>query len=219
MAVIPRTTDSTIFLEKNSNDSLEGSLGDDRLQGGFQNDSLDGNSGDDRLQGGFHDDSLDGNSGDDRLQGGFHDDSLDGGSGDDSLQGDYHDDVLYGGSGDDLLDGGFHDDMLYGGSGNDSLSGESGYDTLVGGDGADNFVFTYLNDVDIIADFNAEQGDKIIFDAATKISEIADITVHVGVSHNNTAELEPVTSLYVDGTRIIEFDRVVSLQVENFEFV
>ena len=164
------------------------------------------------------DDFLEGNSGDDRLQGGYYDDSLEGNSGDDSLEGGYHNDMLYGGSGDDLLDGGYHDDLLDGGSGNDSLYGGSGYDTLIGGDGADSFIFTYLNAVDLITDFNAEQGDKIIFDAA-KVSEIADITVHIGASYNNASELEPITSLYVDDIRIVEFDRVVSLKVEDFEFI
>ena len=195
------TTDSDIFLGENGRDLLEG------------------NSGDDILQGGNHNDSLEGDSGDDLLQGGNHDDLLDGGSGDDLLYGGHHNDILRGDSGDDLLRGGHHNDLLDGGSGNDSLEGSVGQDTLIGGDGADKFIFTSIDSVDVITDFDSDAGDKIVFDADTGVTEIEQLTVHVGVSYNHTSESERVTSLYVDGERFMEFDRVVSLQVEDFEFI
>ena len=196
------TTDSDTLLGKNGDDSLEG------------------NSGDDTVIGGNHDDLLNGDSGDDTVIGGNHDDFLNGGSGDDLLNGGYHDDILYGDSGDDFLNGGYHDDLLNGDSGNDSLNGGIGQDTLVGGDGADNFIFTSLQSYDVIADFDSSQGDKIVFDnATTGVAEISDLTVHLGLSYENTSEFNRVTSLYVDGERIIEFDDVISLGIKDFEFV
>ena len=160
-----------------------------------------------------------GTTGSDFLLGENGDDFLDGGAGDDLVTGGYHDDSLDGGSGDDFLQGGNHDDLLDGGSGNDSLEGGVGLDTLIGGDGADKFIFTSLDSVDLITDFNSQQGDQIIFDSATGVTGVEDLTVHIGASYHHTSEPNKVTSLYVDGARIIEFDGVVSLQVEDFEFV
>ncbi|MCC0179293.1 hypothetical protein I4641_20220 [Waterburya agarophytonicola K14] len=166
------------------------------------------------------DNFLAGNAGDDILEGGNHDDILDGGSGDDILEGGNHDDILDGGSGDDILEGGNHNDILAGGSGNDSLMGEVGRDSLTGGDGADSFIFTSLNSFDIITDFNSSQGDQIIFDSeSTGVAEIEDLTVHLGIGYLNNSEFNRVTSLYVDGERVIEFDTVISLEVEDFEFI
>jgi Ca2+-binding RTX toxin-like protein len=73
-----------------------------------------------------------------------------------------------GGNGQDRLDGGFGDDSLMGGTGHDVLRGQAGddrlaggwgRDKLVGGGGADEFVFTRGRDV--IADFDAGEGDTI----------------------------------------------------------
>jgi Ca2+-binding RTX toxin-like protein len=192
----------------------------DKLLGDDSNDSLEGNAGDDIISGGSHDDSLVGDTGDDRIYGGDHDDLLEGGSGDDFLQGGNQNDILQGNSGDDLLRGGSHDDLLNGGSGNDSLNGSVGQDTLVGSDGANNFIFTSLDSFDVIIDFDANRGDKIIFDSAsTGVAEISDLIVHAGVSYNNTGESNRTTSLYVDGEKVVEFDSSVFLQVEDFEFV
>lgn len=196
-----------------------GTSDSDAFFGENGDDFFDGVSGDDIIIGGYHDDSLHGGSGDDFLTGGYHDDTLHGGSGDDLLRGGYHDDVLFGDSGDDLLLGGNHNDFLDGGSGNDSLEGGTGQDTLVGGEGADTFIFNSLESVDVIGDFDQEQGDKIVFDSATGITEIGNLTVHVGASYQDGSELDKVTSLYVGEVRIIEFDRIVSLQAEDFRFI
>ena len=57
--------------------------------------------------------------------------------------------------------GGADNDRLYGGDGNDHLAGQQGADVLFGGTGADIFYFgalsdSTLNEVDIIADFEAQ---------------------------------------------------------------
>lgn len=194
------TSDSDALVGQNSSNLIVGDAGDDTIVGGDSQDSLTGGSGDDTIIGGKRDDSLTGGSGDDLLNGGRDQDNLIGDSGDDTIIGGHHDDSLIGGSGNDLLDGGI------------------GYDTLLGGDGADSFFFTDLSGLDIIADFDSSQGDKIIFDtASTGIAQVSDFTVHLGYS-NATDNLK-VTSLYVDNERVIEFNRVVVLEIENFEFV
>ena len=200
--------------------TLNGTTSNDNLFGSNGEDFIAGNSGDDKLIGGYRDDSLNGDSGDDLLNGGYHDDSLNGDSGDDLLNGGYHDDSLNGDSGDDLLLGGNHDDVLDGGSGNDTLNGGIGEDTLTGGDGSDRFIFNSLDSLDTITDFDSSQGDRIVFDtAATGVANVSDLTVSVGSRYNHSSELDRVTSIYVDGEKIIEFDNLVTLQIEDFEFI
>lgn len=65
-----------------------------------------------------------------------------------------------------LMDGGAGADRLIGGNGNDTLIGGAGRDTLTGGRGADRFEFHAgdSRDGDIITDFNAAEGDRIVFD-------------------------------------------------------
>ena len=71
-----------------------------------------------------------------------------------------------------------------------------------------------------MSDFDASQGDKIVFDTATTgIAKAEDLTVSIGSSSSDMLELSRVTSLYFEGERIVEFDGLVSLQVEDFEFI
>ncbi|MFZ7179522.1 Ig-like domain-containing protein [Avibacterium avium] len=62
--------------------------------------------------------------------------------------------------GNDIIDGGAGDDIIIGGGGND---------TLTGGDGADKFVYNLQggNGNDTIVDFNAAEGDKLVFTGVT----------------------------------------------------
>jgi Ca2+-binding RTX toxin-like protein len=62
--------------------------------------------------------------------------------------------TLVGSSGTDLIDGGAGNDVIIGGVGND---------TLTGGKGADTFVFGDRSQYDTITDFNAAEGDTIVF--------------------------------------------------------
>lgn len=63
--------------------------------------------------------------------------------------------TLNGSSGTDIINGGAGDDIINGGVGND---------TLTGGRGADTFVFGERSGFDVITDFNAAEGDRIVFD-------------------------------------------------------
>ena len=54
-------------------------------------------------------------------------------------------------------------DVINGGAGNDVIDGGAGTDYLTGGKGADTFVFHDHSQYDIITDFNAAEGDTIVF--------------------------------------------------------
>jgi Hemolysin-type calcium-binding repeat (2 copies). len=73
-----------------------------------------------------------------------------------------------------VLDGGDGNDTLYGGDGNDRLIGADGDDYLNGGSGADLFVFSWGNGQDIISDFNAAQGDRIVLATGQSYSVTAN---------------------------------------------
>lgn len=68
---------------------------------------------------------------------------------------------MLGGNGNDRLIGAQGDDVLMGGRGNDVLAGGLGDDDLIGGHGADRFVVGQGKDV--ITDFNAAAGDRLVF--------------------------------------------------------
>jgi Ca2+-binding RTX toxin-like protein len=98
-----------------SDDSLEGTGGDDvayllggndTYGGGGGNDSIYGGSGNDNLNGGTGSDLVDGGSGADTAAGGDGDDTLLGRGGGDKLKGGGGTDTLKGGGGNDVLDGG-----------------------------------------------------------------------------------------------------------------
>ena len=107
------------------------------IQGTNGNDNLNGGSGRDLIFAYDGDDKLTGGSGIDCLVGGPGDDKLIGGSGSDVLIGDDGNDVLKGDSGNDNLFGGADNDDLRGNSGADLLEGESGTDQAKGDSGTD----------------------------------------------------------------------------------
>jgi Ca2+-binding RTX toxin-like protein len=67
----------------------------------------------------------------------------------------------------DVLAGSFGIDMIEGGRGNDSLDGGAGNDTLVGGVGADTFILRSGGGNDVVSDFDAASGDRVMFDFGT----------------------------------------------------
>tara|TARA_R110002094_G_scaffold103811_2_gene103326 strand:+ start:1862 stop:4084 length:2223 start_codon:yes stop_codon:yes gene_type:complete len=85
---------------------------------------LEGTEGNNSLQGGADDDVMEGKGGNDSLYGGAGNDTLIGGSGSDSLYGEAGDDLILI-SGDD-----FYADRVYGGSGYDVIQGGSGDDAI-----------------------------------------------------------------------------------------
>ena len=101
-------------------------------EGGSKNDHIDGSDGDD---------VIDGKGGNDHLKGGDGDDTLRGGEGNDKLQGGDGDDVLQAGAGNDKLEGGDGNDTFVAGEGNDRIDGGEGSDTYTADifDGSDYF--------------------------------------------------------------------------------
>jgi Ca2+-binding RTX toxin-like protein len=130
------------------NEVMMGSFGDDRITGSNGSDIIIGLLGSDTLRGRGGDDKLQGNEDVDRLYGEI---------GNDLLQGGMASDQLYGGEGEDILAGGIGDDFLIGEQGNDKLYGGVDDDILQGSEGAD--YFDCGDGVDIVIDFNIEEGD------------------------------------------------------------
>ncbi|WP_394700966.1 Ig-like domain-containing protein [uncultured Cohaesibacter sp.] len=137
---------TTMTLSLLDGELVEGTAGNDVMEGTIQGDLLLGLGGDDEItglpgadyiDGGDDDDTLHGEAGDDVLIGGAGDDYLYGEGGDDELTSGDGIDRLYGGDGVDHLTGGEGNDTLDGGDGNDVLLGEAGNDTLSGGNGND----------------------------------------------------------------------------------
>jgi len=166
------------FVFFSEDETLDGTDGDDSLEGQIGNDTIYGADGDDTLDGGVDADSVYGGLGTDTLYGGANDDILTGGSGDDTLYGGGGiDTVSYadapgpvvvdlgagtasGGDGSDGLSGfeivvgSEFNDTITGASGNETLFGAGGNDTLTGGAGND------------VLDGGTGTGDVAIFSAA-----------------------------------------------------
>ncbi len=119
------------------NDLIRGLAGDDFLEGGAGNDTLLGGEDNDNLAGENGDDVLQGETGDDFLEGGTGNDTIGGADGNDSLFGGDGNDILSGGDDRDTIEGSLGDDILSGGRGRDSLFGGNGNDTLKGNPGND----------------------------------------------------------------------------------
>src|SRR5262245_14054960 len=71
--------------------------------------------------------------------------------------------VLNGSSGADIIDGG---------GGNDVIDGGAGTDYLTGGRGADTFIFHPHSQYDVITDYNAAEGDRIVFGTDASASQV-----------------------------------------------
>ncbi|GAB3479560.1 calcium-binding protein [Azotobacter salinestris] len=85
MATINGTTGNDTLEGTGDNDTLNGQQGNDTLSGGAGNDTLNGQQGSDTLHGEAGDDTLQGQQGDDHLHGGEGNDILTGGTGTDTF--------------------------------------------------------------------------------------------------------------------------------------
>jgi Ca2+-binding RTX toxin-like protein len=154
--------------------SLDGGVGNDSILGGSGQDSVRGLDDNDSIDGGGGNDDLNGNKGDDTVHGGQGADFVRGGQGNDLVYGDDGEDVhvngnigndtVHGGNGNDTVFGGQGDDQVFGDDGNDYLSGDLGNDTLTGGQGADSFRLGFNGGHDVVTDFNAAEGDRVLVD-------------------------------------------------------
>jgi Ca2+-binding RTX toxin-like protein len=117
---------------------INGTSGNNVLNGTTSADEINGFGGHDQLFGGRHDDTLNGGDGNDTLDGGSGNDFLNGGTGADTLNG---------GNGNDQLNGEAGADTLNGGDDFDRLDGGTGADTMNGGDGSDIYIVDHVGDV------------------------------------------------------------------------
>ena len=142
-----RGTDAGEFLNgTNGDDEIDGEGGNDFILGRRGDDIIRGGAGNDFILAGRGDDFVDGGSGDDVILGDRGDDTVEGGAGNDTILGERGNDTLNGGAGDDVIDGGRGDDIMDGGEGsdtyrvggrrdgvdtfNDSGTGEGDYDVI-----------------------------------------------------------------------------------------
>lgn len=155
---------------------------------------INGTDGDDRLEGGEGADRINGRGGNDRVEGDDGDDVLSGGIGNDRLEGD---------DGADRLDGGDGTDRIRGGDDNDVLSGGAGRDTFVfdaEGDGRDrvtDFASADMIRFDVDRDDSSgpRQYSDLIFnetDAGTRISygEQGGSILLAGVAMNEISDTQ-----------------------------
>jgi hypothetical protein len=102
------------------------------------------------------------------ITGGRGDDLLNGTPGDDVILGLGGNDTIHGLGGNDILRGGKGNDVIVGGDGDDEIWGDRGDDTLTGGRGADLFHGAEGADLDLITDFTAAEGDRIVLKTGTR---------------------------------------------------
>lgn len=142
-----------------------------------------------------------GGSGNDAISGNANDNTLVGKDGTDTIDAGAGNDAAHGGAGADTIHGNDGDDLLHGGTGDDTLYGDDGLDTLFGGDGADTFVLeatSAFNDVDVIKDFSAADGDAI------NVADILDGYYTAGV--DDITEFVQITDDGADSTLAIDQD-------------
>lgn len=73
----------------------------------------------------------------------------------------------------EVLTGSSGSDSINGGGGNDVIDGGAGTDYLTGGRGADTFIFHAHSQYDVITDFNAAEGDRIVFGTNASAAQAA----------------------------------------------
>ncbi|NER24167.1 MAG: calcium-binding protein [Symploca sp. SIO1C2] len=183
---------------------INGTAGDDILEGTPGIDKIVGFGGNDILLGNEGHDFLFGNGGNDTLFGGEGDDFLLGGVGEDSLYGDDGSDNLNGGEGDDRLFGGDGSDTLVGGEGNDNFIGGTGADYFDGGEGRDTVDFR-TEGFAVTADLSQSRA-TYINDAVVEVVEtLINIERLVGTAFDDTliGDAESNTLIGVGGNDIL----------------
>lgn len=177
------------------NDIVYGGAGADTCVGQEGADLMYGNQGADLLYGNEGTDTILGGRDNDTVLGGLDDDLLNGNIGNDFVNGNLGNDTVHGGQDDDTVRGGQGNDELWGDLGNDELWGDLGDDTLVGGEGADRFVFAAGSGRDVITDFNAAAGDRIV------LSGIAGYTLSQSASGEAVVVFSADNSVILAGVR------------------
>ena len=75
------------------------------------------------------------------------------------------------------------DDQIVGTRGSDWLEGGAGNDFLTGGGGGDTFVFRATGGNDVVTDFSAAQGDRVMLDSQTGVYD-GQVGGHLGALYD-----------------------------------
>ena len=170
----PASFGNDIIFGNRAANTLDGLEGDDELRGMLGNDVIFGSRGADIIYGNQGRDTIYGGSQEDRLFGGQDADVVYGELGTDVLYGNRGNDFLYGGEKSDTLYGGQGGDILYGGGGDDVLFGGKGSDGFFGGTGSDIFVIAGEEELSVVFDFNAAEGDRLAVAGGLKFANTSD---------------------------------------------
>lgn len=85
----------------------------------------------------------------------------------------------------DKLAGTIGTDAIAGGNGDDFLDGGAGNDALTGGAGSDKFVLRAGGGNDVVTDFNAAAGDRVLFDYGSYSDVLYLGPLHDGLAFDN----------------------------------
>jgi Ca2+-binding RTX toxin-like protein len=105
----------------------------------------------------------------------------------------------------DSLKGTSSTDVVQGARGDDRLDGASGDDTLTGGEGADTFILRSGGGDDVVTDFNAAEGDRVMFDYGT----YSDVMVFGRLSDGQTWQNFTGTAMFSVSASDVNGDGVV----------
>ncbi|WP_418152545.1 beta strand repeat-containing protein [Litorimonas sp. RW-G-Af-16] len=109
--------------------------------------------------------------------------------------------------GDDWLEGGRGNDLMFGGTGDDRLEGGTGNDTLNGGTGADTFIFGHSWGADRINDFNALEGDVLLFDDVFGLTSNTQLGINYDSVANQTVVFFGDDTIVING--LVTVDDIV----------
>lgn len=192
------------------NDTMHGGALGDELHGDEGNDKLYGYAGDDRLFGGDGNDVLDGGEGDDDLVGGLGNDTYKDMHGDNFIFDIGGNNKITTGAGDDMIFTGDGNDTIHAGAGDDLVSAGGGANKVTGGTGADAFIFDQFGrgHITTLLDFNAAEGDLLMFDSSvfTSLAGIDDLTTHLVVGAKVKALDEDDFLIYDSKSKKLYYD-------------
>ncbi|AEP10089.1 hemolysin-type calcium-binding repeat family protein [Micavibrio aeruginosavorus ARL-13] len=194
-----------------------------------------GDNADNTISGTIKNDRLYGNAGNDTINGDVGDDHIEGDDGNDVIGGGYGDDVIYGGNGNDQLTGHQGGDLIFGGNGDDTYNYNlgDGYDTIRETGNAElndkivfgagiaitDLTFTRLsnNDLSIFIDAAGGQGEIVIenqFDVSSSTGSVETLVF----SDTSTFDLTSLNFTLV-GTNAAETLHGVTVAGQNADTI
>ena len=203
--------------------TLNGTAGDDILEGAGNNDSIYGLAGDDVLLGEAGNDTIYGGDGNDFIAGGADNDYIRGDAGNDIIFGEGGHDTINGGAGDDTIFGGSGNDVISGGGGNDNIYGDIGNDTITGegyldgGDGDDEISGSGTLVGGAGNDYvRAEFGTSVIFDGAGEDYYVVIYSADAIIYASTDGEVDRYFSTVSAGHATLSFEAGTSVAINNW---